>query len=380
MATAFQNTNETIPRIQQVAVDELMLDYENPRLSSGSTPSSEMDILKTLWTEMSVDEVALSIAANGFFQEEALFAIPIDQKVKASRDSRYKYVVIEGNRRLAAVLLLRDKELRSKIRATDLPQITEKEKNALAKLPVAIYESRKELWTYLGFRHINGPKPWDAFSKAKYVADVKNNFGVSLVEIARRISDRHSTVKKLYRGYEVLAQAERAADFDKEDRTRNKFYFSHLYTALDQGQYQKFLGIDSEGSLKENPVPKSKLKELRELMIWIYGSKSANKLPIVQSQNPDLNLLRDVIVNKQALSALRSGVSLHKSFDIARGDSRRFQDSLSRAKEELIEASGTVTLGYKGDDEMLRVALDIVEISQSLLTSMQSKLKRSNRL
>ncbi len=371
---AISKKSESNHEIRKIPVDQLLLDYENPRLASGEGGETQTEIVKILWTEMSVDEVALSIAANGFFPEEALFAIPAESDKKFSLKKKYK--VVEGNRRLAAVMLLRDEALRRTVKATDLPQITPKDIKALNELPVAVYNSRKELWAYLGFRHINGPKPWDAFSKAMYVADVKNNFGISLTEIARRIGDRHSTVKKLYRGYEILMQAERAAGFDREDRTRNKFYFSHLYTAVDQVPYQKFLGIDSDGSLKKNPVPKSKLSELKELMVWIYGSQSEDKPPIIQSQNPDLNLLREVIGDRQALSALRSGISLYRSFDIARGDTRRFQESLSRAKEELVKASGTVTLGYKGDEEMFRIAADIVDVSQSLFTTMESKRKQ----
>lgn len=371
---AISNNGEIKHPIRNISVDQLLLDYENPRLASGDGGETQTDIVKVLWTEMSVDEVALSIAANGFFPEEALFAIPVasDKKVQGKK----KYIVVEGNRRLAAVMLLRDDALRKTVKATDLPRISQKAKDALKELPVAVYDSRKELWAYLGFRHINGPKAWDAFSKARYVAEVKNNFGISLTEIARRIGDKHSTVQKLYRGYEVLVQAEKSAGFDREDITRNKFYFSHLYTAVDQGPYQKFLSIDSEGSLKKNPVPKSKLNELKELMVWIYGSRKDDKPPLVQSQNPDLNILRDVISNRQALSALRSGVSLYRSFDIARGDARRFQESLSRAKEELAEAFGTVTLGYKGDEEMLRIAGDIVEVSQSLYSTMEIKRKQ----
>ena len=370
---AISNNGDSSHNIRKIPVDQLLLDYENPRLASGDGGQTQTAIVKLLWTEMSVDEVALSIAANGFFPEEALLAIPADPDKKIQ--VKKKYVVIEGNRRLAAVMLLRDEALRKTVKATDLPPISKKAKDALNELPVAVYDSRKELWAYLGFRHINGPKPWDAFSKAMYVADVKNNFGESLSEIARRIGDRHSTVQKLYRGYEVLMQAEKAAGFDREDRTRNKFYFSHLYTAVGQGPYQKFLGIDSDGSLKKNPVPKSKLKELKELMVWIYGSQREDKPPLIQSQNPDLNILREVIGDRQALSALRGGVSLYRSFDIARGDARRFQQSLSRAKEELVEASGTVTLGYKGDEEMFRVASDIVEVSQSLFSTMEIKRK-----
>src|SRR2546423_1809384 len=136
--------------IRPIQVDKLLLDYENPRLASGRDVTTQDDIVKLLWTEMAVDEVALSIAANGFFPEENLFAIP--QNPTEKDDKKKKYIVVEGNRRLAAVRLLREDALRQKIKATDLPRITANEKKALDELPVSVYETRKDLWEYFGFR------------------------------------------------------------------------------------------------------------------------------------------------------------------------------------------------------------------------------------
>jgi len=365
--------NGTGQIIHRIEVDRLFLDEENPRLASGRGGDTQEDLLRILWTEMAVDEVALSIAANGFFPEENLFVIP--QNPKEKDESKRKYIVVEGNRRLAAVKLLRDEKLREKIKATDLPKLNAKEIAALNKLPVAIYNNHEELWEYFGFRHINGPKPWDSFSKAKYIADVKDRYNVPLDEIARKIGDQHSTVKKLYRGYVALLQAEAQADFDREDITRNKFYFSHLYTAVDQQGYQEFLSITPESSLKLNPVPKSKLKELHELMVWIYGSKSEGIEPIVRTQHPDLTILREVISKPRSLSALRAGYSLERSYDVAKGDRLRFREALTKAKEDLMEAAGAVALGYigRGDKDLDEMMDEILVIAQDVNESMQTK-------
>ena len=291
---------------------DLLLDPENPRLASGEGANLQEEIIGILWREMAVDEVAFSIAANGFFPEEPLFVVPGDPKKAGQRG---KYIVVEGNRRLAAVILLVDRKLRNKLKATDLPDVSNKRREELSKLPVVIYPTRESLWMYCGFRHINGTQPWDAFSKAKYVAKVYEDYKVGLDDIARRIGDRHATVKRLYRGFKVLLQAEQQTGFDKEDRFRNKFYFSHLYTALDQPDFQKFLGIMAETSLKPNPVPRGKLDELGELMAWIYGRKSTNTEPVIRKQNPDLNNLRVVIAKPAALSLLRAGYSLAAFFE-----------------------------------------------------------------
>jgi hypothetical protein len=321
---------------------------------------------------MAVDEVAFSIAANGYFPEEPLLVIPAE-----GRTQKGKYVIIEGNRRFAAVRLLREPKLRSLLKASDLPDISPERSAGLDEIPVSIYPDRENLWSYCGFRHINGIKPWDAFSKAKYVADVHETYNVPLARIASTIGDRHTTVVRLYRGYKILEQAEAKAGFDKNDRVRNRFYFSHLYTAVDQAEFQKFLGIDPDKSLKPNPVTSSKLPQLKELMVWLYGKKSAQIEPVVRTQNPDLNTLREVISKPSSLSALRSGYTLERSYEISIGDKRRFRDAITSAKEELQQGKGTVTTGYFGEDDLYYTIKDIELYVTSIKEEMESKRRKA---
>ena len=368
------SVSATSGEVFDAPVEELLLDVSNPRLASGSGGETQEDLLRVLWTEMAVDEVAFSIAANGFFREEPLLVIPGDE-VKGGKG---KYIVVEGNRRMAAVLLLRDAKLREKLKVTELPTIDSNRRAELNHIPVFIYPNRESLWTFCGFRHINGAKPWDAYSKAQYVATVHEQYLVPLDELAKKIGDRHATVKRLYRGFKVLEQAENKAGFSKEDRVRNRFYFSHLYTATDQIEFQKFLGIDAEKSLKPNPVPPSKLPVLKELMVYLYGQRSTGKEPLVRTQAPDLNTLREVIGKQSSLSAIRSGLSLERAFEISIGDERRFRESLTRAKEELQQARATVTPGYSGEEDLHETISDIVTLAGKIKEDMEEQRKKKN--
>lgn len=359
-------------KIEFKDVNRLLLDDDNPRLSAIGDAKSQDALAQVLWDEMAVSEVALSIAANGYFEEEPLFIVPGDPNKPEQKD---KFIVVEGNRRLAAVRLLREPDLRRAIKATDLPEISAEKCRALDQLPVSIYPDKKALWEFFGFRHVNGPKEWDSFSKAAYIASVRRKYGIALDEIARKIGDQHSTVTRIYRGYVLLEQAEKMTDFDRNDRIANRFYFSHLYTAADQKEFQNFLGIDPERSLKDNPVPKTHLPQLQELMVWLFGSKTEAKSPVVERQNPHLGYLRQVLGNKQALYALRSGISLPRAHEISLGDDRRFQEALVRAKDALQEAKATVTTGYKGEREMLRVMDGLLDLAKSISDEMHKKSK-----
>ena len=162
--------------------------------------------------------MVLSIEASGFFPHEPII-------VACEND---KNVVIEGNRRLAAVKLLLDPELADSL-SLSIPRIPEEAKRALRELPVNV-DTRENAWRYLGFKHVNGPAKWSSYAKARYIADVHRDYGVALEDIARQIGDTHRTVQRLYRGLMVIEQADRVKAFGREDRYNKHFsFFAPLY-------------------------------------------------------------------------------------------------------------------------------------------------------
>jgi hypothetical protein len=208
---------------------------------------------------------------------------------------------------------------------------------------------------------------------------VRREYGKSLEEITKAIGDQHSTVRRIYRGYVLLEQAEEMTKFKREDRSRNRFYFSHLYTAADYAEVQGFFGIDPEGSLDAKPVGKKCLPHLEELMIWLFGNQERGAEPVVRTQAPDLSHLRSVIGNKAALAALRAGIGLDRAYVISKGDATRFEGSLAQAKDALQEAKETVTTGYKGNKELLDQMFSLETLASSLLAEMREIASRKCR-
>lgn len=156
---------------------------------------------------------------------------------------------------------------------------------------------REDIWTFVGFKHINGPQAWDSYPKAHYVAWVHNELDLSLETIADRIGDKHLTVARLYDALMVLEQAEEAGVFDREKRHKRHFAFSHLYVGLGYAGIRRFLGLSS-GSRpigRKRPVPKSHEQQLGELLRWLYGDKTDDLPPVVRTQNPDLRQLDAVL-------------------------------------------------------------------------------------
>jgi hypothetical protein len=355
----------------RIPADSLLFDVKNPRLAEFGLleDATQYQILQTLWKNMAIQEIAMSIAHNGYFNHEPLFV----------EEHGNKFVVIEGNRRLAAVNLLLDSELRERLRATDLPPISAERRREISTLP-AILTTRKDAWRYLGFKHVNGPSTWGSYAKAEYVAFVRNTYGVPLKDIAAQIGDYNSTIERMYRGLMIIEQAENAKVFSRSDIAKSRFHFNYIYTGMDQPGIKSFLGIERGSTPERKPVPPSKVKHLGELLVWLYGSKQLNKSSLIKSQNPDLKILDIVLQSDKGIKALRDGLPLAVAEDISIGDERLFSKSIQQAKIALQKALGTVTTGFSTDDsDSLKVASDVDSLAHDLLEAMMQKRARANR-
>ncbi len=101
------------------------------------------------------------------------------------------------------------------------------------------------------------------------IANMHRNFNIALEEIARQIDDTHRTAQRLFRGVMVLEEAESLKAFNRTDRMRNHFSFSHLYTGLDYPGIKGFLQVRPAIEESAEPVPKARVNELREFFRWL---------------------------------------------------------------------------------------------------------------
>jgi len=355
---------------RDVVVTDLLFDDRNPRLSVDSTDRpSQHEIFELLWRDFAVDELVSSIAANSYFRHEPLL-------VEKKRGSD-KLVVIEGNRRLAALRALLG--LEAVPPGIVMPEVSPATLEEIREVPV-IETARDRIWQYIGFKHVNGPQAWQSASKAQYIGWVKNELGVPLEDIARQIGDRHSTVMRLYRALMVLEQAEERDLFQRSDRWRGHFSFSHLYTGLDYAGIQEFLQVRPANEQTRTPVPNENVPELGELCTWLYGSKSRNTPPVVVSQNPDLRILDEVIQKPNGLAALRQKLPLQVSREISKGDDRILRESLVAARQALQTARGKVITGFMGQTDLVQIVTDIQDLAYAIEDDMsRARRQRQSR-
>ena len=357
-------------KILNIKLDKLSLDPKNPRLSEFNVTeqSTEQEILTILWEAMAVNELMYSIISNGFWEYEPLIIIK----------SNDRYIVIEGNRRLAAVKLIHEQG------NINIPtHLIDKISTALIKeteyLPTIEVKSREDAWRYVGFKHVNGPAKWGSFAKAKYIAEIHNNYKVPISEISYRIGDTNNIAQKLYQGLMVLEQAEQAKIYSYDDIQASRIYFSHLYNGIQREGIRVFLDLANAKDESFTPVPKEKLKNLGQLLVWLYGSKRDNIQPIITSQNPDLKRLDEVLKNKEAYAALNAGEPLSYAYELSRSYDALFEQNLLDAKRGLLKARAYLTTGYKGEQELLRIAGSVAELADDLYEEMDKVNKAQNR-
>ncbi|BBO69105.1 hypothetical protein DSCA_30350 [Desulfosarcina alkanivorans] len=350
--------------------DLLRFDTDNPRLTAQfglKKGASDFDVIMALKNVADIDELLLSIASNGYIMIEPMIVI----------GEKAPYLVLEGNRRLAAIKLLKNKDLAKKCRIT-IPEISINLDEQLNEVLVYRVAAESEARAFIGFKHINGPHKWDSLAKAKYASEWYRE-GKSVEEISSFIGDSFATVKKMLHGWIVLEQAEENGLFTIDDRyPTRQFAFSHLYVALTRNQIREYLGLnpsfsrtDIDGAL----ISQEKLPELKKLLIWLYGSSKDKIKPVVSSQNPDVKNLAEVLADQKATSMLERSNDLYLSHAELTPAEQIFEKALYRAESSAKQALGNV-YSYAGGKSLYETAIDLSRITKQLTANM--KMKQDN--
>lgn len=365
---------ENHPLIVSVPVDNLLLDVENPRRTTREVNKNQMDLLLELYTRYDLGDLFASLSEHGYFSEEPLIGIPADEVVDAEDavDAEPAYIVIEGNRRLAALKILLSDECQRVVKAYNLPTVSEWARERLDPVPVKIYQTRAEVRPYLGVRHIAGIKPWDALAKAKYVKNLIDD-GLTLAEVARQVGAgrRTDVVRRWLLTLYTLEQANAVAD-EPWDEVDQRFGFSWLYTSLGYRDTRDYVGITQETFLDptETPVPQESVERLVGHMRDLYGPPGEPHNAAIQ-ESRDIRKLASVYANPEAAGMLRAGASLDLAFSKTVSEPVHLIELLRKANLELTEANG-IAPHHKGNEDAISTARRCFESAQALVATLVS--------
>ena len=343
-------------------VTSLLLDSENPRLPPSQKTLSQLELLTLIVRLYTVTELMDSFAINGYFDEEPLVGVP-------AQEDPAKFIIVEGNRRLAALKLLLEPSLGTQLvdsasqrpLRVAIPFLSESRRQELQQVPVRVYqEGRSAVLAYLGYRHITGVKRWDSYAKARYVYQLVNE-GNDLSDIQQRIGDRHETAPRLLRAYLVWEQAVELSMLPA--RNGHSPPFSYLFTALTFRPMLTFLGLAAQGMPR--PVPQSKLPELSEITAFLYGGPDGKKEPSIE-ESREIKLLAQAVSSKVALERLRAGAKATEAVEAIPVAEARLEKIIRQVLERLAQASD-VAAQAQSNDTIKQLARECVEASQDLV-------------
>lgn len=312
-------------------LSKLDLDPRNPRFGGlSSQNSSQTDVLNHIVESFGIADVLSSLAVNGYFRAEPL----VGRRIPDSD----RYVIVEGNRRLAACLILTDdKRAKDQAAVGENARVTWEASGRppIDPVPVICFEpddDPKELLSYLGVRHISASAPWDSYAKAAWVSEVVAQSALSVVEVAKMVGDKHQTVARLLEGYYFIKQAEGAGRFRPQDSVRSgrgsvtAYPFSWVYTILGYQAARSFIGLP-EGSPQPAPIPKERLPRAELLCRTMFGDKSKSIVPAVNDSR-QLGDLASALADPEKVALLEQGKSISEITRLTRPIDERLRQGL----------------------------------------------------
>ena len=352
--------------LQYAKIDDLYLDPKNPRLGRhNADKSSTQETVLEMMQDWVLDELAISyIESGGFWTHEALLV------VKEELYGAQQLVVVEGNRRLAALKLLQQtvcgetvsQKWRSLVEKAEVPEgFFEK---LFDKIPYVLADSRHDIEAFLGFRHVTGIKQWNPEEKAQYIAWLIEERGMTYEEVMRKIGSRTSTVREHYISYQLLLQIEYEVSGFSPEYAKGRF--SVMYLTLKKSGVQHYLQIDirADPETAKKPVPEKHLKNLENFALWLFGNDNQGPLFKDSRQASDFNT---ILEDPKALQYLEENPKpdFDKAFQLTRGGEEEVIRLINRADDN-IALSLSYVHRHKNSHELQsaveRLAIDFKEL------------------
>lgn len=354
-----------------IPLKNLHFDMENPRYGKlANTVKSEAEALDLIVSEFFVDDLLSSISVNGFFEGEPLIV---------KKNENDGFTVIEGNRRLATLLILANDEraVRQKRRHQIYrSKMDERGHVCPSDIPSVVVEdddSANSVLAYLGTKHVVGPSPWDSFAKARWMAEMRAKTNMPLAQIKEMMGDKTGLVDRMLEGYYLVEQITALGLFDPQQSfvrgrgSNPEFPFSWIYTALNLGGVRKFLILGEKREPMPNPLSEESQANAGDFLTMIFGDRGRQREPVI-NESRDLAELAHALTNSVKSEMLREGKKLELVEELSKPVSLRLKILVSDIIDSLTTANGLLAGGITIEDarELDDNTLRLFEAARSL--------------
>lgn len=338
---------------KKIKMSHIFLDPNNPRLTKLTVGLKEERVADDKIMNKSLQSELLQKIKEGGLSDimdkiKKVGFLPIDRiVVRPIEGHTNKYVVLEGNRRIASLkILINDKKLSLS------PRIVK----SMGELQVLEYdgENKDIAWTLQGLRHISGVKSWGPYQQAKFLMDLQDRRKLPITDLAKVAGLGRSKASQLIRSYYGLMQAAEDEDYgDLLDESSFSIFQEAIFHRTESPLW-KWLEWDDDDRKFKNETNLKKLLSLNT-------SEDKNE-PRIKRVNPDLRDYFSKIVDLKHEKILERFMNGDIDLDEAIREVSEEETEIE-TKEELVDLD--FQLGK------------ITEMSNSIMTLPLPKIKNS---
>lgn len=330
------------PQIIRAEVNNLYLDGKNPRLPENINTGDQDKIREFMHKAYGLDELALSIASNGYFEAEPMVVIPFKEIFESGQEDQYEkyitdpnsqYIVVEGNRRLSTIQGFLKNEFKDIALKDEI-------RDQFDDLPVVVYPNRDDALAFLGVHHLVGVRKWNVYERARFIVNLKRNKKMTLKAIQDTIGDRRNSARKVFACYCLIEIIE---EYDGSFKISNaKENFSYLQLATEQGPIKEFIGFPALGEIEDSKdlIPDDKKENLLNLFSWMFGNDSIQG--ITDSRQITKQLAK-VLADPDGIKTLKDSGDLKSAFEFIGGDLAGMVNLASQAQKTLEQINGKLS-------------------------------------
>jgi hypothetical protein len=315
-----------VPDFEYVDIKKLHFDPDNPRFPKTVDGRDIDSVLDFMLNDANLIDLMGSIAEQGFFPGEPLLVSP-------HLDEADEWVVVEGNRRLAATRLLLRPEA-APTRGLAVRTVAESADQRPDRLPCLQFETRQEILEHLGYRHVTGIKEWDPLAKARYLQQryegLSGDQPSRYKHLARSIGSRKDYVGRLLTALAIYGVIEESGFYSVDKLSEDTLNFSLLSSVLAYEKIVAFLGLPTAQS---TDLPGLDRGALQWLTRWVFEKGQSGRTVLGESRN--IRILAEVVSHPWSLEALKAGQPLALAAKLSGAATESFNVAVAAARENV---------------------------------------------
>lgn len=321
-----------------VKLEHVLVDPNNPRLLEmgfEEVPDDrieEEDVQKEAIVNMKkigLKDIIEKVKKFGFLTVDRVVVRPLNKG---------KFVVLEGNRRISSLKVLKGDHARGRV------SINEGVLKSIDEFEVLIYKGADKdvVWLLQGLRHIKGIKDWGPVQQGRFLVEMQERRNLKPTDLATMTGLGRNTIANLIRSYKGWEQAKEDDDYgDKVDTDKFSLFQEGIFK---KASLKKWLGWDDNYKKFENR------ENFKKLLGWYLGDENTNNgEPRLPRVNPDIrDVLSKLLIDKNK--------SIFEEFE--NGDI-----SIDKARSKMEEDE------YRKDAQEVKVDLDSQLDTLDLMTT-----------